>query len=303
MCWMVNIRMTVPDLASTRFAYSPLAEVGESLYLLSLGPVHGVHEEWYRSIRPALAGLDMELLSVVTVRPRIADFLFAGAVDATTTIESQLQLLSELPADDLAAELRDVWHRTELTPRVEKLIAEGPPGPRRLADALFCYWTATIEPHWPSIRATLDEDVAHRTSELARRGMAAMLAGMHPNIAFRGDIMATSKDRTSPPEEALTGGGMRLVPSVFAWPHIVFSRDSPPSPSLTYPARGVGNLWNRHHRPRAHADPLAALLGRSRAQILVALTVPACTTDLAASLAQSAAAVSQHLSVLRRTGL
>lgn len=62
---MVNVRMTVGDLASTRFAYSPLAEVGESLHLIAAGQVRGVHQEWYQSVRPALARVDMELLAVV----------------------------------------------------------------------------------------------------------------------------------------------------------------------------------------------------------------------------------------------
>jgi hypothetical protein len=38
---VVNVRMTVADLATTRFAYSPLAEVALSLYLLSGSEVRG----------------------------------------------------------------------------------------------------------------------------------------------------------------------------------------------------------------------------------------------------------------------
>jgi len=46
-----------------------------------------------------------------------------------------------------------------------------------------------------------------------------------------------------------------------------------------------------------------ALLGRSRAAILLAVAMPMSTTDLARALGQSNPAVNEHLSVLRRSGL
>lgn len=47
---VVNVRMTVADLASTKFAFSPLAETGLSLYLLSGGEVRGLHQGWFRDV-------------------------------------------------------------------------------------------------------------------------------------------------------------------------------------------------------------------------------------------------------------
>lgn len=72
--------------------------------------------------------------------------------------------------------------------------------------------------------------------------------------------------------------------------------------NLTYPARGIGNLWGP--RPE-HADEtaLGALFGRSRAEILLALTVPRSTSELSVLLGQSPASVSQHLTVLRRSAM
>jgi len=45
--------MTVADLASTKFAFSPLAETGLSLYLLSGGEVKGLHQGWFLDV-PAM---------------------------------------------------------------------------------------------------------------------------------------------------------------------------------------------------------------------------------------------------------
>jgi DNA-binding transcriptional ArsR family regulator len=77
--------------------------------------------------------------------------------------------------------------------------------------------------------------------------------------------------------------------------------DEPWQPALVYTPRGVGALW----APPAEPDPgaLDALLGRRRAAILRALRVPASTQDLAERLRASPAGVSEHLGVLRASGL
>ncbi len=302
---MIQVRLTVSDLARTRFAYSPLAEVGESLYLLSSGSIYGLHRGWHADVAPRLGSVDMELLlSVVPPRPWIADFLFIGAEDAATSIDSQLERLRAIPSEAFAAELRSVWRGGPAPARITELIDAGIGGPRVLADVLHDYWAAAIEPHWPAMRAVLEEDVAYRAGVLTKDGVAAMLADMHPELSIHEDVLHIAKKRADLQQnEQMAGHGLLLVPSVFVWPNVVFAVDPVRPPSLTYPARGVGNLWGREEPDLADSDPLPALLGRSRAEILAALTLPCCTTDLAARLSQSPSAVSQHLSVLRRNGL
>jgi DNA-binding transcriptional ArsR family regulator len=51
------------------------------------------------------------------------------------------------------------------------------------------------------------------------------------------------------------------------------------------------------------SEDLTALLGRTRARLLIALAEPNSTTALARRLAVTPGAVSQHLSVLRSSGL
>ena len=252
----------------------------------------------------ALASVDIELLcSVVPRRGSLGDFLFVGATDATTRMETQLGLVAEFPLEALAKELKAVWTDAEIHPRALALLAMGCKAPRYLADVMYDYWAVAIEPHWASIRAVLEDDVAYRAGELTRGGMATMVAGMHPSLTMRDDYIVTSKTCKNPHETYLDGTGMLMVPSVFTWPLTVWSRNTGGAPNMIYPARGVGKLWGREAAPAADQDPLSALLGRSRAEVLLALDLPICTTELARRLSQSAPAVSQHLAVLKRNGL
>src|SRR5262249_59992669 len=90
--------MSVDDLGRTRFAFSPLAEVAESLYMLASGSVNPLHRSWFDAVRPRLDRVDLPLLTaVVPARALIADFLLGGAGDPTTPIQQQLRLVPGPP--------------------------------------------------------------------------------------------------------------------------------------------------------------------------------------------------------------
>jgi DNA-binding transcriptional ArsR family regulator len=92
-----------------------------------------------------------------------------------------------------------------------------------------------------------------------------------------------------------------LVPSVFAWPTVSTKIDPQWQPVLRYPPRGIATLWEAGGAPTVGA--LAALVGRGRAILLTHLAAPVSTTDLAVRTGLSAGWVSQHLAVLRASGL
>ncbi|WP_336207249.1 ArsR/SmtB family transcription factor [Nonomuraea sp. LPB2021202275-12-8] len=75
----------------------------------------------------------------------------------------------------------------------------------------------------------------------------------------------------------------------------------PYQPNLVYPAPGVGTVWSHGIVPTTGA--LDALIGRTRARILVTLSAAATTSILARRLSMAPGAVSQHLKVLGESGL
>jgi DNA-binding transcriptional ArsR family regulator len=287
------------DLRQMRFAYSPLAEVAESLHMLRAGQVRELHRSWFEMVRGSLGRVDMPLLGAVTPPGcETARFMFLGAADADTTIERQLQLVAGYPADHLRQDLSQLWGST-LPREAERLLADGP---GRLADALWEYWQVAIGPYWAQIRALLDADVAYRTARLADGGIDCLLADLSPRLKVHDWAIQVGTENPVT-EQDLPGTGLVLVPCAFAWPYLDFGVSNPWPPHLIYGARGVGNLWQ--DRAGVHSDTcvLGELLGRSRAAILISVALPMSTTSLARELGQSPPAVSAHLSVLRRAGL
>jgi DNA-binding transcriptional ArsR family regulator len=121
-----------------------------------------------------------------------------------------------------------------------------------------------------------------------------VVAGLHPEVrpTTTGIRIATIPGRA---RLALHGSGLVLVPSVFVRPGLTVLAAEGGSVGLHYPARA-------HNPPRAR-DPLADLIGRSRARLLLALETPATTTELARELDAGVGVVGDHLGVLRRSGL
>jgi DNA-binding transcriptional ArsR family regulator len=294
------LRMNEADLRRMRFAYSPLAEVAESLQRLNCRQVPEPYRGWFEMISGSLGRVDMPLLRVlVPPGPDVARILFLGAADAGTTIEHQLRLVADYPADRLREDLREIWGGTELPPEAERLLSDGA---GRLADALWEYWQIAIGPYWAKIRALLDADVAYRAARLADGGIECLLADLHPRVKLHDHAIQVGI--TGPViEHDLSGTGLLLVPCAFAWPYLDVGVGNPWPPHVIYGARGVGNLWHDRLAAADRPEVLAELLGQSRAAVLTSLALPMTTTGLARELGLSPPAVSAHLSVLRRSGL
>jgi biotin operon repressor len=105
---MIELRMAPGDFAQLRFAYSPLSEAINSLYMLHTGRVTALHRRWAETAREQLRGLDTTLLRAIVLpggNVLTPPFDLGGA----NTIEHQLQLLEDWPPSMLRAELESLW--------------------------------------------------------------------------------------------------------------------------------------------------------------------------------------------------
>lgn len=290
--------MTVTDVERLRFAYSPMVEAVESLRMVLSGAIRSPYLDWFAEIRPHLRRLDLDLLgALMPGGSAIADFLFGGRV--RVSFDEQVRDVAECEPGRMRADLLDVW-RGSPSPRARELLADPTAGARRIADELHRYWTLAIEPFWWRIQTVLRADVAYRANRVATGGIDTMLSDLHPELSVAATALLIDKPQHRV-DRALGGTGVRFVPSVFVWPGLIVSGRPDQRPDITYGCRGVGTIWDGLEvRP---AERLGALLGRTRAAILVALGEPRCTSELAVELGQSAPSVSTHLTVLRRAGM
>jgi DNA-binding transcriptional ArsR family regulator len=95
------------------------------------------------------------------------------------------------------------------------------------------------------------------------------------------------------------GAGVLLMPCVFLWPGLTVCDTDPYQPAITYPPRGVGQVW----AGAPETATVAELIGKGRAALLAVLDLPQSTTQLASALGVAPSTVSEHLSILRRSRL
>ena len=282
-----------------RFARSPMQEVVSSVTVLAASPRAGLHRRWAEQARARVDPLPLDVLRAVVGCPRyLPDFLFPVPDRMDTTFDTELARVRATPVDTVRTELDRARGGAPLGPVLRPLYDDPERGLGTLADQLLAYWRTAIEPVWPRLRSLLDADVEYRSGQLASGGVAEVLRTLHPRMRYADAALRLGFDRWNSTSN-LGAAGLLLVPCVFTWPALAFTKDVD-QPMLTYGPRGVGRVWAG--TPDG-SPPLAQLLGRSRAALLAHLDLPVSTTQLTVRLGLTAPAISEHLSVLRRAGL
>ncbi|MCT2592462.1 winged helix-turn-helix domain-containing protein [Streptomyces sp. N2-109] len=291
------------DLLNCRFALSPSWETQQAVRLLAHPGGWSHHLPWLRQSTGTAKGLGLEpLWLLMPGRGYTPDFLCPPPTGPATSFDEEM---AEVRATDpalahaeLVRSLADTPGAAE-SPEGEAMLADPAAAVRQLADAKTRAWEVLVAPHWPRLRALLEADIAFHTRRLADGGLAALFDGLHPEVSWTDGTLTVNHCYQY--TRTLGGTGLTLVPSVFAWPHVVSGFEPPWQPAVVYPARGIGALWSE---PAADTPAaLVRLLGTNRAAILAALEQPASTTGLAARLGLAPSSVSVHLSALRGAGL
>src|SRR5215469_7072864 len=96
---MIELKLTAADIAQLRFGISPLSEVLGSVAARHCPVGHPEHRRWVAETRDRIRHLDRDLLLALAppCHPRVS--LPLGDADAGTTIEQQLQLVADCPAE------------------------------------------------------------------------------------------------------------------------------------------------------------------------------------------------------------
>jgi len=290
------------DLLAVRFGTSPVWETVHALRSYSHQQESRFQGPWRQAVAARAAELDLGPLLAVNPRTGyVPDFLSPPPRAAAPRLRDQLEEIRRTPLVHVEQELARCLAGTrdrETKAVIERLLQDPAAALTLLADLLDEAWQALVAPYWPRIRSLLTADIAHRSDQLADHGLRHVIDQLDPRVHWTEPAITVDVPEDDVVE--LDERGVILMPSAYTWPGLIVITDEPWQPTIAYPARGIGRLWET--APRV-TGALARLLGETRATILASLDAPASTTSLAARLAISPSGTSRHLLALRDAGL
>jgi DNA-binding transcriptional ArsR family regulator len=287
---MLRIHLTVQDLLRTRFASQPAPLVEVGLAVAALQQHDPVFRTWRRSAQAALPGEARLLLQLIP--PSATGPLFLDPV--TTELDEGRDLVQATPADLVAAYLRQAT--AAAAPCLRSLAAGDREAWRDLDRALCLAYQHLIETAWPRLLSGYRAELAWRSRLIAELGIQAALSTLHPSISWAGTVLRI--DASAELDVRPDGAGLTLLPSVLWNGRPMVTRHPDGSVVIVYPAVTPLPLVDE-----GTGDPLAGLLGHTRAAVLKLALAERTTTELARELSVSAATVSGHTKALRAAGL
>jgi DNA-binding transcriptional ArsR family regulator len=308
---MSTLELDSADVAGSRFAISPLFMTLDVVRILSgisradaaSGPWLASKRQRYANLRNRVPEVDV-LAAVLDTWEFWPRFLSPPASGPDETAAAQLTVVRATPAAQVRVELdRHLAQRERPAGWQLRTTLDQPDIAARLADAVEAAWDELLRPDWPTVVAVLRRDLQYRASRLLTHGWHSAARDLSPSVLrWRregGREALDTPTRRRPEYHPAGGGGLVLTPTISANTHVCLE---PPWPrEVVYPARGLGTL--AEPGPRSPQDPLAQLIGHTRASILRELEQPATTTQLTLRYRLSLGTAGHHLAALRAAGL
>ncbi|MFE7596411.1 ArsR/SmtB family transcription factor [Streptomyces sp. NPDC057494] len=289
---MLRIHFTAEDFTRVRFAPrpSPVPELHAALMMLGAPHEGLLFGRWRGRLLRALPAAAGPLADLVPggVAPSFLDVL-------GETREEGFGLIRSARPEYVRSELERVYG-AGTAPLWIRGLHDGRPDAWRVVErAQRAAYETVLAPVWALVQDLHRAEFTRHALTVAERGLGAALTALSPGLRD-----GTWEWPGAPRDVRLAGRGLVLLPT-FHWRGGPLVQDLPERPVvLAYPAGG-----GLPPAPPAGPgeDALAGVLGRTRAELLRALTEPRTTTELARRLGVSNATASAHAQALRAAGL
>ncbi|MQS15771.1 helix-turn-helix transcriptional regulator [Streptomyces kaniharaensis] len=303
---MLRIHFTAEDLLGVRFADAPapLLELGLAVAMLQRGdggPGFVRRRRLLGTARTRAAVAPLRQL----VPPSGAGPLFLDP--PSDDLDQGMELVRRSTATLVRAELtRITTAGLPVTALMRRLAEQDRDAWQYLETAMRTAYPDLVGTVWPRLRAGFDTDLAWRGRVHREQGLRGMLAGLHPGSRWRGSTLEVPSERDR--DVRLDGAGLVLMPSA-QWTGGPLVGSYPQGKLMVYPALTALPYLPEPESAFASApgaapdDPIAALLGRTRAAVLRLTSREPTTSQLAQLLGISLASASEHARALRRAGL
>jgi DNA-binding transcriptional ArsR family regulator len=292
---MMRLHLSGDDLARTlvRDHPAPLWEVVGSVREFRSPEPSPRLRVWRLATRSALKPSMAPLFDILPYASYMPDFLTPLATSGE--FEAELETVLTTPTARIRADLEPLVGAGTLPPRARPLFDGDAAAVRRLGEAIRAYHAAAIAPYWDRIVARLTADRNARGRLQLTLGIGRLLGTLSPYLKWTTDILSYDCGADIELDVVPGGVGVELLPVYFQTQPAVLH--NPPDPAvLCYPVEHEEDLTPL-------GEPLAALLGRTRAAILGAIGDGCTTTQLARRVGVSVPSASQHARVLRSAGL
>jgi DNA-binding transcriptional ArsR family regulator len=303
---MKRIHFTGGDLARTRLATTigVAAETFDSVKLLWDRDRTLAFHHWRTSVSGRLGEQARPLAALMPTGGPMVDV--ASLAGDTTCIEEAVDNVLAAPRALLRMELEHI--RFQPTHRSwARSLVDGDLEPRRqLTEALAACHRATVAPYWAGARSHLTAVRADYARTMAEGGVERLLETLCPPLVrWRAPVLEVCHPRDA--DVYLRGRGLVIAPTLFSSRQVELLQcplDTAKAPVLAVPTIGDATagtaVWDVSE---SGGQALGDLLGRTRAAALKAVADGCSTTELARRLSISAAAASQHATVLRKANL
>jgi DNA-binding transcriptional ArsR family regulator len=328
----VSIRLRVPESPNglVHVAPAPLVEAVLSLHVLMHPKEHPLQHPWIRRMRKLSPALKREIRAFSFLYSDItADFMLPERADTPQDFEAALAAFASMPPeraqyelarpaffyfekhggpDSLAREeVRDLIRRrvSHFSPGGEEIaeliLADPATAQRRVVDMLATYWAESFAAEWERLEPTLAEEAARGQQEDPIALLASIRSELQVDAAERLLIRPSGHEHEVTVDAA---NPLRLIPSVYVWPHVRINCDAPWPLAILYPPRTMQGGPARGVAPEPLVRTLRAAADPTRLRILRLVGErPRSTEELAPLVGLSESGLSKHLRALTDAGL